>query len=67
MLIYELFQLPFTKSSVTFDLRYIESPNWCQNVGFFVLSQMNTIRLTFEVCLMYDVRNIRKTRPERRT
>ena len=39
MFIYEQFQLPFTKSSVTFDLREIQSPNWCQKVGFFVQNE----------------------------
>ena len=56
--IYELFQLLFTICSVTFDLRKIESPNQCQNFGFFLLFPMNSMRLT------YDIRNIRQTRAE---
>ena len=49
------------KSSVSFDLDHLESPNWCQNLGFFILFLLSNMRLT---C---NVRNIRKTRAERQT
>ena len=52
---------PVTKSSVSFDLDNLESPNRCQNLGFFILFPLSNMRLA------YDVRNIRKTRAERQT